>query len=48
MGCGKGGGGGEGEREREEREAIKKCTHMNSFGELLIIKEITPLCGERI
>lgn len=33
---------------REEREAIKKCTHMNSFGELLIIKEITPLCGERI
>ena len=39
------GGGGEGEREK--REAIKKCAHMNSFRELLIIKEITPLCRER-
>lgn len=45
----KGGERGEerGEGEREKREAIKKCAHMNSFRELLIIKEITPLCRER-
>lgn len=40
-------GGRRGEGEREKREAIKKCAHMNSFRELLIIKEITPLRRER-